>query len=648
MVLPLKAQVLKALAELDKSHPGKTLQRFPDSWQSDTVLEYEGRHYPAAEVIRRATKRKYSGASWGTQWLRDLGFKVWYRDVPHDIPEWEQMVREWLFTRPQYKDYADSVVEFFRRALFELPSKVRERAWFGPTSGAGLGIVIGSQKVAWISQEHPTGALVVETADAVATEVMETRKPSSPLSLYCPPSIADFQSAISRDELWCSYAQACEWLTGSPLGQKQTALSTSKVRVSVLIGDYPPDAPPVTKTGVDSSETFELVLATLRDQGLYFSDELVANYLLALQTKRFVILTGISGTGKTKLAIAVAKCFAPRAAEPSTPTPSGETTLAPKNYEVVAVRPDWTDGRGLLGYFNPLTETYHTTPFLNLLLRALDEWNCAQKEGRNPQPFFLILDEMNLARVEHYFSDFLSALESGERITLHHAGSEEINRIPASLWVPPNLYFTGTVNVDETTYMFSPKVLDRAFTIELNEVELGKYSNPLDRAESDWSLPRLPNPLPPYQPPQREDWEAFGTLLESALRDTVTALNERLRKYHRHFGYRVANEIARFVLLAAEQENDTSEWLWDVLDLALLQKVLPKFHGTQQELEQPLVELLAFAKEPLRQNEGQKNGEPTVPSDGGNASTARLRRFENKVQRMLDRLRTQGFTAYVE
>ena len=84
-----------------------------------------------------------------------------------------------------------------------------------------------------------------------------------------------------------------------------------------------------------------------------------------------------------------------------------------KNYEVVAVRPDWTDGRGLLGFYNPLTRRYLATPFLRLLLDAGEEALRASRENRSPSPFFLILDEMNLARVEQYFSEFLSGARIG-------------------------------------------------------------------------------------------------------------------------------------------------------------------------------------------------------------------------------------------
>ena len=282
------------------------------------------------------------------------------------------------------------------------------------------------------------------------------------------------------------------------------------------------------------------------------------------------------------------------------------------NYEVVPVRPDWVDNRGLLGYLNPLTNEYSTTPFLNLLLRAREEEERAAAEDEKPRPFFVILDEMNLARVEHYFSDFLSALESGEDIPLHEneaiesGESESGPQVPRKLKVPGNVLFTGTVNVDETTYMFSPKVLDRAFTIEFDQVDLkgftmGRASGEpsglnFGGAEDSLDLLRSASSGGNDWKPNHKDWKEFSEET-SELHKAIMQLHGILERQHRHFGYRVANEIARFVNLAREQatEADTDAVVDAAFDLALLQKVLPKFHGTQQELESLLEEIFQFA-----------------------------------------------------
>ncbi|GEM_PF-1153068 len=378
-----------------------------------------------------------------------------------------------------------------------------------------------------------------------------------------------------------------------------------------------------------SPQSLTSLIQSLEDRGLHFSREAVANYVLALQTKRFAILTGVSGTGKTSLAIEVARYFGLPAEDPDTPSSDDAADSRDGNYTVVPVRPDWVDNRGLLGYYNPLTNDYLPTPFLRLLLEARAETKLAEEEEREPSPFFVVLDEMNLARVEHYFSDFLSAMESGEAIPLHDDPSVERGEmqvsgsgrgdsdasvpVPRTFKVPDNVFFTGTINVDETTYMFSPKVLDRAFTCELNEVDLRSYaSGHGDDGPNELTLDTL-HPLgrsnrgEPSEVhgkrsesgwrPSRRDWLEFCKLSDGRFRDRLLELHGILEGEHRHFGYRVANEIARFVLLAHAQSSNKDVAVEAAFDLAVLQKVLPKFHGTQQELEPLLRRLLGFAVE---------------------------------------------------
>lgn len=414
-----------------------------------------------------------------------------------------------------------------------------------------------------------------------------------------------------------------------------------------------PKAKPIEKLDFDG------IMDRLNAAGLRFPEEIVASYLLALQAKRFVILSGISGTGKTQLALEVAKAFH---------TAGAVTELAPRptTYRVVAVRPDWTDNRGLLGYYNPITCEYQTTPFLRLLLAAAEEEARAVQEGRPRLPFFAVLDEMNLARVEHYFSDFLSCLESGESLHLHNDSSVAEGRsesgeiVPMQISIPRNLFFTGTVNVDETTYMFSPKVLDRSFVLEFNDVDLATFGAPVDDdASDDASALRLkhfegaldlPDTLNPY------DYPHFREQVEGALHRALQSLHDRLQVDHRHFGYRVANEIARFVGLAGTQAGKHAEVLWDALDVAVLAKVLPKIHGTQQEVEEVLGRLLAFAvdvESPVAARDhgshweyasGRLNGR----DDDGASKIPRLPRSAAKLWRMLRRVRQQGYVSFIE
>jgi 5-methylcytosine-specific restriction endonuclease McrBC GTP-binding regulatory subunit McrB len=128
------------------------------------------------------------------------------------------------------------------------------------------------------------------------------------------------------------------------------------------------------------------------------------------------------------------------------------------------VAPNWTTNEDLLGYLNPITdEEYHYTDFSRFLEEAEKEYKQAQEEKRTPKPYHLVLDEMNLARVEYYFAKFLSAMEVRMR-----EGEAKIELAPdKQVSLPPNLYFIGTVNMDETTQGFAEKVYDRAQLIEL-------------------------------------------------------------------------------------------------------------------------------------------------------------------------------------
>jgi hypothetical protein len=414
-----------------------------------------------------------------------------------------------------------------------------------------------------------------------------------------------------------------------------------------------PGAPPPPSPS--SKAPFHTLLKRLDDCDLLFPAELVANLLLALQVKRLVILTGISGTGKTRIGQVIASHF--QSAQ------GAYRELPPPNVEVIAVRADWTDHRGLLGHYNPLTQEYVATPFLHLLLQAHEEHRRAEAEHRKPTPFFALLDEMNLARVEHYFADFLSALESGEALHLHDVAKIEEGEqepgglpVPRRLAVPPNLFFIGTVNVDESTYFFSPKVLDRAFAIEFDAVDLrGLASGSEVACEID--LTSWNGQLDPPAHPGREDWKWLTHHQGGELTAHVNVFHDLLARYHRHFGYRVATEVARFVRLAVEQAADPEAAAWAALDLAVLQKVLVKLNGTQAELQELLQELLELTlagtdtdkslRDLARWKLDPAEGMVTAVDEASDREPA-LPRSAAKLWRMRDRLQRQGFTSWIE
>jgi len=339
-------------------------------------------------------------------------------------------------------------------------------------------------------------------------------------------------------------------------------------------------------------------------KGFLFSNEVLAMYYISLKTKPLVILSGISGTGKTK----IAQLFAQYICQED----DGER--ARKRLAFVSVRPDWMDNKGLLGYYNMLDEKYHATPVLDLLLDAADDPD---------RPYFVILDEMNLAKVEHYFSDFLSVMESrthdnlaGETIRLHPLEMAETHDgriVPGAIHIPANVFFAGTVNVDESTYMFSPKVLDRANVIEFNEVDLDGYGHNVVQGRKQ-------------------------LVLEKSIIKELLAV---LQQDNLHFGYRVANEMARFINLAREELADFSRD--QVMDVQILQKILPKLHGTKAKLEDPLANLFALC-----------HGAHDAASDELLAKAraydpeARFPRSAQKIARMMRQLSLQGYASFIE
>ncbi|MHB9145725.1 MAG: McrB family protein [Symbiobacteriia bacterium] len=398
------------------------------------------------------------------------------------------------------------------------------------------------------------------------------------------------------------------------------------------------------------------ISATLAVRGYRFSPHQIAAFHGALKAKGLVILAGLSGTGKTRLAQEYADLL----------------ELDSHHFLLEPVRPDWRESSALLGYYNPLTGKYQSTRFLRLLLEAEQEYRAERsrryyvtEEGysqyleRRSSPFIVVLDEMNLARVEYYFADLLSVMESGRfthgddaglsRGALHlHGRKAEVEDddgtpIPVELHLPPNVFFVGTVNMDETTFSFSPKVLDRAFTLEFSHVDLESYLTAsggaapgADPNAQEHSADIAPEGAEGETPASRymasvlpdeqrvglvydllgdRVWFAEGSLPRGAdaagkagLRQVAAQfpwmvpalqeLNRRLEPSDLHFGYRPVDEILAFV--AAVDGSPLSDGLSAeaAFDLAVRMKVLPKFHGPIQRLAEPLKAVSEWAAGP--------------------------------------------------
>jgi hypothetical protein len=422
-------------------------------------------------------------------------------------------------------------------------------------------------------------------------------------------------------------------------GQALSEVAAEKVRMSAINRGHgylaPVEGSPLLESVLDRDDHFApvplLEIADqfsrgIKDAGLVLPEERPIACLAALIAKPFAIFTGLSGSGKTQLALKLGDWFGTAGSEP--------------RHLVVAVRPDWTGPEALFGYEDALQPrsqdgraAWHVPPPLEFMLRAVHE---------PERPYLMILDEMNLAHVERYFSDYLSAAESREAVLPNlereASGGSQSWRIrpgaPQLLPIPRNLWVVGTVNVDETTYMFSPKVLDRAFVFEFR----------VTTQELAAELPR-PSSLSAADPAvlrsvleiSRDDsWhDSHPHAARDQLVDELRAVHALLASSGHEFGHRVMAESLRF---AAIYEGSGKPDLDEALDLIAMQKLLPRLHGSRRQLEPVLRGLLSWAGA----EDGSEDGESVAVAD------ARLPQTATKLRRMLATLRANQFVSFTE
>ncbi len=307
------------------------------------------------------------------------------------------------------------------------------------------------------------------------------------------------------------------------------------------------------------------------EAGLIFSNQLIQRFVASLCTKPFVICSGLSGSGKTKLAQAFAQWI----------------TIDESQYVIVPVGADWTNREPLLGYPNALNKEEYVSPengVLDLIIRAKEN---IENIDDPTKPHFLILDEMNLSHVERYFADFLSTMESGDKIPLHKIENDSLI-IPPSIKLPKNLFIVGTVNIDETTYMFSPKVLDRANTIEfrLTENDLADFIASDIKLDMDLLKAQGANMSDSFMAMALKETDKNLKPTESDLK----LFFSELKRSGAEFGYRTASEIGRLMHML----NELGESGDILLDIAIMQKLLPKLHGSRNKLTKVLPVLGGF------------------------------------------------------
>lgn len=374
------------------------------------------------------------------------------------------------------------------------------------------------------------------------------------------------------------------------------------------------------------------LVKSITGYGFVFEPWQVATFVTAIRTKPFVILAGVSGTGKSKLPALVARAT------------GGEDFLLP-------VRPDWTDSSDVLGYTD-LQGNFRPGPLLEYAGRA---------GGQRDKYFMCIIDEMNLARVEHYFAEVLSRIED-RRLSpqggyksgplLSHM-LQDADAAWAAQGLPANLAIVGTVNMDESTHGFSRKVLDRAFTIELSDIDLDAWE-PVNNSD----LKISPWPVQAWYPRavQLGGLDTSNTvvreIVENVIR-TLTEINSFLVKAQLQVGYRTRDEIVLFVLHAREVLSSfvtrTGENV-DPLDLALQMKVLPRIVGGSSSIQRTVLHFLGWAyngKLFLTDDEAIPVLESWESSGRPGASPgARFPRTAARLCLMWDRLRNEGFTSF--
>lgn len=329
-------------------------------------------------------------------------------------------------------------------------------------------------------------------------------------------------------------------------------------------------------------------------------------YITAIKSKPFLLLAGISGTGKSRIVRELARaCWDVDSEE--------YKAHKPKNFEMVQVKPNWHDSSELIGYVSRIDGVrYVVGPFLKFMVKAIQDPNT---------PYFLCLDEMNLAPVEQYFAEFLSVVESrkvdkdGNVVTdplVDYSSTEEYKSLIDQLFcddiernayltevggkrltIPQNLIVVGTVNMDETTFSFSRKVLDRAMTIEMNEVDLmaglTNRHEKIGKIEFDDIIGKAVEGVDVYA--------AHQTVCDKAIA-YLKSINATLDKTPFKIAYRTRNELLLYVVnnLSWKTDDESEEFvIARALDEITCMKILTRIEGDETKVSANFLDNLGNA-----------------------------------------------------
>lgn len=387
-----------------------------------------------------------------------------------------------------------------------------------------------------------------------------------------------------------------------------------------------------TVTGGEKSLSIAEIVNNIKDyitaKGFNYTDGLIENFYLSLKAKPFVILAGISGTGKTRLVRLFAEAVG--------------ATEANSRYKMVAVRPDWSDSSDLFGHVD-LNSRFIPGVIIDFIKQA---------EIDSKNPYFLCLDEMNLARVEYYLSDILSVIETrgfidGKIVSAplvsesYYGADQNAAGKYGIVRLPENLYLVGTVNMDETTFPFSRKVLDRANTIEFSYVDLmpiiNDYNENYSALNLDNSFLKTEYLLLKECCDSFDDIQLYCAELQS--------INKILQQANAHIGYRVRDEFIFYLVnnkkygLLAENE---------AFDNGLMQKILPRIQGSSAVIKSMLSDLFKYCAGDFsgynEQTDNLSNRMHAVLKESGRK--IKYRRSAEKIELMTRRLEEDGFTSY--
>lgn len=454
--------------------------------------------------------------------------------------------------------------------------------------------------------------------------------PSDVIWQYIPPPVnvdVDIPSTSRPHQpgklMRAGYLEKTGGMTRAQAAQRAGS-STAEYRFGPEL--VPPAAAPIVGAATSSSEFLKGVQAAMDAEGYLISTAELANFYLAMTVSPLVILSGISGTGKSLL-------------------PRKFATLTGSGFNAIPVQPQWADNSDLFGYVPTLSPTKHVD---GALTKSLIEAKASPSKL-----VIALLDEMNLAPVEHYFSDFLSVAETrarvGGRVTTDElpielpvvvAGSADPYAVLRGAVLPPNLRVVGTANMDESTHTFSPKVLDRAFTIELDDPVLTDFSS---AGATHGSTPDIDTlgvlaalVIQESNAISIQEARAESQPLFEHIAGLLAEIQEILAPAGIRFGYRTRDAILLYLHFWRKHGLADIMTGYAALDFCILQKILPKVSGSGDALSDALKKLAAWL--------GAR--ETPQPDDPFPEFSGKLDRSVRKSERMAALLDLDGATRF--